>query len=299
MSFIPEMAFAGGPLDLAENERTQEQLTAFSKAKNARALIMHHGDFLATKDGGLALVPPMDIVGKHLYDPGPLFLGLDGDTPLFAFSFAKEAEADAMVKDAQLDNLRTLAGQLNPVQLSLAGRAKSLFDWHRTHQFCATCGEKSAPQKGGAQRKCPACTTDHFPRVNPVVIMMVLHGDQCLLGRGPDWPEGAYSALAGFISPGETLEEACIREVMEEVGIPVSAPTYQFCQPWPFPSQLMMGVVCEAQSTNITLNTKELADAQWFSKDNVRAVFNGEEGEFVCPPKFTIAYQLIAAWLAE
>jgi len=297
-----KMAFTGAPLDLAENQRDGAQLTAFLKADNARAIVMFHGRFLV-KDGDLVQVHPSQIKGTHLYDPGPLFLGLDGKTPLYAFSFAKENEALNLVKGAALDHLRNLAFLMDGRQLALAGRAKSIFDWHRSHRFCSNCGVESKPQSGGVTRKCPACETDHFPRVNPVVIMLVLDGDNCLLGRGPEWPEGAFSALAGFVSPGESLSEACIREVKEEAGIDVEKPNYKFSQPWPYPSQLMMGMFCTAKNTKITLDKKELADARWFTKDVVRGVFAGdkyEEGKnFIVPPKFTIAHQLIKAWLED
>jgi len=298
MTDTKPIAFAGASLDLAEDQRSAAELTDFSKAKNARALIMYHGHFLV-KDGKLVLLPPMDIVGKHLYDPGPLFLGLDGDTPLFAFSFAKEDEAAAMAKGAKLEHIRALALTLPPRDLGMAGRAKSLFDWHRTHKFCANCGADSMPQHGGVTRKCPSCDTDHFPRVNPVVIMLVVNGDKVLLGRGPEWPEGAFSALAGFVSPGETPEEAVIREVLEEVGVNVKNPIYKFSQPWPFPGQLMMGMFCETGETKLTINTKEVAEARWFSKEVVRGVFDGTDETFYCPPPFTIAYELITAWLEE
>jgi len=292
------MAFTGAPLDLAENQRDTAQLTAFSAADNARAFVMFHGRFLV-KNGDLVMVHPSQIKGSHLYDPGPLFLGLDGDVPLFAFSFAIVVESYKLVKGAALDHLRNLAFLMDGRQLALAGRAKSIFDWHRSHRFCSNCGKESKPQAGGVTRQCPTCETDHFPRVNPVVIMLVLDGDNCLLGRGPEWPDGAFSALAGYVSPGESLSEACIREVKEEVNIDVENPEFMFSQPWPYPSQLMMGLVCQAKNTEITLDTKELADARWFTKDVVRGVFAGTDKTFICPPPFTIAHQLIKVWLGE
>lgn len=291
-----QMAFAGAPLDLAENQRSTGDLTRFANARKARAYIMHHGKFLIKK-GELATLAPSKMIGKHLYDPGPLFLGLDGNEPVFAFSFAQEDEALAMVNGGTLENIRALALTLPPKQLALAGRAKSLFDWHRAHKFCSMCGNQSNIKNGGVTRQCPSCETVHFPRVNPVVIMLVTHGDKCLLGRGPEWPEGAYSCLAGFVSSGETIEEACVREVFEEVGVHVKNPKYQFCQPWPFPGQLMMGLFCEATSTEITLDTKEVIDANWYDKDVVRGVFNGTDKTFYCPPPFTIAHQLLQHWL--
>ncbi|MCF6219892.1 MAG: NAD(+) diphosphatase [Robiginitomaculum sp.] len=302
MTSKPSIAFTGAPLDLAENRRSGQDLSGFLKAEKARALVMYHGRFLV-KNGDLVRVHPSQIKGTHLYDPGPLFLGLDGEIPIFAFSFAKENEAAGLVKGAALDHLRNLSFLMDGRQLSLAGRAKSLFDWHRSHRFCSNCGAESKPQAGGVIRQCSTCETDHFPRVNPVVIMLVLDGDKCLLGRGPDWPEAAYSALAGFVSPGESLSEACIREIKEEVGIDVENPQYKFSQPWPYPGQLMMGMFCTAKNTKITLDTKELADAKWFTKDEVRSVFEGTNAQkgtpFINPPDFTIAHHLIKAWLAD
>lgn len=297
MTTVP-IPFSGAPLDLAENQRSGDELTQFSKAKNARALIMHHGDFL-TSNGKLSYVAPMSVVGKHLYDPGPLFLGLDGKTPIFAFSFAHANEANSFVNGAKIEPLRTLSLTLPAKDLALAGRAKSLFDWHRAHKFCAMCGKESMPRNGGVSRQCPSCDTNHFPRVNPVVIMLVIKGDKCLLGRSPEWPDGAYSCLAGFVSSGETMEEACVREVLEEVGIAVHSPEYKFSQPWPYPGQMMMGLFCQAKTSKITLDTNEVSDAKWFTKNTVRGVFDGTDESFHCPPPFTIAHHLIQKWLDD
>ncbi len=296
MTSTTPIAFSGAPLDLAENQRSASDLNAFLKGDNARAFVMFKGRFLV-KNGDLVQMHPSQLKGLHLYDPGPLFLGLDGNIPQFSFSLAKENEAQNLVSGASLDHIRNIASFMDAHQLALAGRAKSLFDWHRSHRFCSNCGVESKPQAGGVTRQCPSCETDHFPRVNPVVIMLVLEGDNCLLGRGPEWPEGAFSALAGFVSPGESLSEACIREVKEEVNIDVKSPVYKFSQPWPFPGQLMMGMFCTATNTEITLDTKELAEAKWFTKDTVRAVYEGTDTSFLCPPEFTIAHQLIKAWL--
>ena len=296
---IKTLPFAGAPLDLAETERSAQQLMAFSKQKNARAYIMHHGDFLVDQSGALIVLAPMKLVGQNLYDPGPLFLGLDGERPIFAFSLDTAKAATALVKGSQLVAIRGLASRLPAKELALIGRAKSLFDWHRFHKFCSTCGKESRSMNGGITRKCPSCSTDHFPRVNPVVIMLVLKDDMCLLGRGPAWPEGAFSALAGFVSPGESLEEACIREVKEEVGVDVVDPVYKFSQPWPFPSQLMIGMECRALSETITRNPAEIAEARWFRKADVRQIFAGESEKYLCPPDFTIAHHLLKNWLSH
>lgn len=297
MSPDTPIAFAGAPIDLAENRRSTEELTVFSKDQAAKAIVLHEGKILVSENGELVDLHPSALIGKNIYDPGPLFLGLDVDIPVFAFSLAVPEEADSLGDRVRFENIRKLATMLGSHDLALAGRAKSLFDWHRAHKFCAMCGQESKPKSGGVSRSCPSCSTAHFPRVNPVAIMLVLNGDKCLLGRSAAWPEGAFSALAGFVSAGETIEEACQREVYEEVGIKATKPVYKFCQPWPFPSQLMMGMFCYTDETELTIDKKEIAEARWFSKDTVRGVFDGSNKEFFCPPEFTIAHQLIKEWL--
>ena len=298
VSSLP-IAFAGAPLDLREHERSAAQVQTYSKAPAARAIIVHEGEILADIRGKLPKVHPRELVGKHLYDPGPLFLGFDGKAPIFAFNMAQAQEGLLLGMQVKFENIRGLAATLGPQELALAGRAKSLFDWHKSHRFCAMCGVESRSQHGGIARQCPSCSTPHFPRVNPVVIMLVLNGDKCLLGRNAAWPDGAYSALAGFVSPGETLEEACKREVFEEVGIRCENPVYKLSQPWPFPSQLMIGLFCDTKQSKLTLDPKEISDARWFTREQVRGVFDGTDTSFACPPAFTIAHQLIKLWLDD
>ena len=214
MTLASPIAFAGAPLDLAENDRNDAQLAAYSKAGNARAILVHDGRILVSGTGELAYVHPQALAGKHLPDPGPLFLGRDQGVPVFAFSIAREEEGTGLGEDFKFEILRALALNMPAHPLALAGRAKSLFDWHREHRFCANCGQESRSENGGLMRKCRSCATGHFPRVNPVVIMLVCNGDRCLMGRNAKWPDGTYSCLAGFVSAGETLEEACKREVL-------------------------------------------------------------------------------------
>jgi len=181
----------------------------------------------------------------------------------------------------------------------LAGRARSIFDWHRTHPFCAQCGAGTTSAEGGAKRVCGSCETEHFPRVNPVVIFLIEHEDSVLLGRGNGWPPGYYSALAGFVSPGETIEEAASREGMEEVGARLSDHRYMFCQPWPFPSQLMIGLISQAADKTVRVDEKELEAANWFTRAEVQAVFDGTGEAFMRPMRSTIAHQLLRAWLSD
>ncbi len=311
MSNTP-IAFGGATLDLAEHRRSADDLARSLKHKAAQAIIMYHGRFLADGKNALVRLHPSKVIGSNLYDPGPLFLGLDGKTPIFAFSFADEiqvlnlARANAKTR-AKLDHLRNLAYLMPAKDIALAGRAKSYFDWHRAHRFCAACGKESHSANGGITRFCAGCETPHFPRVNPVVIMLVIDGDKCVLGRSANYPEHAYSALAGFVSPGETLEQACVREVLEEIGLEVENTAYKLSQPWPFPGQLMMGVFCYVKagaSTKIIIDKQELEAARWFDKDEVKQALAGNEDadiarRFIPPPPFTIAHRLLRLWLGE
>ena len=288
------MPFAGGILDHVETQRSAEELQAFVAKPQARCICFHKGSPALRAEGGLNRIHPSELIGRNLIDPGPIFLGLEGDAPIFAASV--QNPTDVTVEELFQD-LRSATRILSPQDMALAGRAKSLLDWHFNHRFCAKCGQVSQPKDGGLKRQCPSCETEHFPRVNPVVIMLILSGDKVLLGRGAGWPEGAMSALAGFISPGESMEEAVARETYEEVGIKIKNPRYIFSQPWPWPSQLMMGVICEAESEELTINKNELENAKWFTRDEVKAVYDKTGEAFLRLPRFTIAHHLLKHWL--
>ena len=288
--------FAGDPLDYAENSRSPEQLQAFLSHTSARAILFYKGQ-IGIGDGGRPhRLHPSDLIGHDLMAPGPIFLGLEGKRPIFAFSITKPEE---FLPEDNFVSLRGIGGNLQPSDLALVGRAKSLFSWHFTDKHCVSCGSKTVARDGGVKQQCTGCSIESFPRVSPVAIMLVTDGDRVLLGRGLGWPEGFMSALAGFISPGETIEEAAMREVLEEAGIKTKNPRYIFSQPWPFPAQLMMGLILEAVNTNITIDPKELEDARWFSRDEVQAVFEKSGQAFLCPPRQTIAHQLLRYWLSE
>jgi NAD+ diphosphatase len=230
-----------------------------------------------------------------------LFLGrLDG-APIFAASVPAEV-ADLFDAEPPLrsNDLRSLAGEgrIAPHELGLLATAKSLLAWHARHGFCANCGTPTLLAAGGYRRECPACETHHFPRTDPVVIMLITHGGSCLLGRSPRFNTGMYSCLAGFLEPGETIEAAVRRETFEEVGLTVGAVRYHASQPWPFPASLMIGCVAEARDTTITLDPVELADARWFSRDDVAAMLAGRHPEgLTTPPPMAIAHLLMRAFV--
>ena len=173
-----------------------------------------------------------------------------------------------------------------------------MVDWHARHRHCAVCGTPTNVFRGGWARKCPNCGAEHYPRTDPVVIMLAECEGQVLLGRGAAWPEGRFSALAGFIEPGETIEEAVRRETMEEAGVRVGAVRYVASQPWPFPSQLMIGCIGQAESHEITID-HELAEAIWVTREEVRRALAGEPSRFIPPSRLAIARVLLETWAAE
>ena len=287
--------FAGSQVDYSDSDRSEAALAAMRVHPGASCVLLHRGQVAA--DGPRLLRAAPDAVARMPLDqPGLIYLGVEGDgDPVFAASLRND---DQLPPDSLID-LRMGGHRLAPDALAVAGRARSMFDWHRTHPFCAQCGSPSESADGGAKRVCPACGAEHFPRVNPVVIFLVIREDSVLLGRGPGWPPGYYSALAGFVSPGETLEEAATREGFEEAGVRLTSHRYLFCQPWPFPSQLMVGLFSQADSRDVTVDKAELEDARWFTRADVAAVFDKTGNAFLRPPRTTIAHQLLRAWLAD
>jgi NAD+ diphosphatase len=219
-----------------------------------------------------------------------LFLGIqDG---VARFSATEHPHANAR---AAFDTIGTLSEDEAP----LFAAALSLAWWHSRHQFCANCGAGTEIERGGWSRKCPECSAQHFPRVDPVVIMLAEHDGRLLLGRQPQYPPGRYSALAGFLEPGESIEAAVARELHEEAGIAVADVTYVASQPWPFPSSLMLGCHARALGDELTIDFTELDDARWFTRDEVAAALAGRaDATFQPPPRFAIARTLLEQWLA-
>jgi NAD+ diphosphatase len=228
------------------------------------------------------------------------FLGCDGEVALFATLVEMEAhENDAAREDVAVMDLRAVAAQdlLPADMLGAFGQAKSLMSWHARHRFCSNCGATSRVSEAGWRRTCDNCKANHFPRTDPVVIMLVTLGEDCLLGRQPSFPPGIYSCLAGFVEAGETLEDAVRREVWEEAGVPVGRVDYLASQPWPFPSSLMIGCVAEALSRDLTIDAKEIEDARWFSRPEIRLMLDkAHPTGLLTPSKIAIANLLMATW---
>ncbi|MGF1604969.1 MAG: NAD(+) diphosphatase [Rhodothalassiaceae bacterium] len=287
-------AFTGMPLDRADHHRGDPDWIAARRADPAsRFLAVHRGrPAVSTSDGRLRLAwgPPSS--------QESVFLGLDRQG---LAHFAFEAEEAAVPPGAEWIDGRQLALQLaangaaDP-DLAVAGLARCLTDWHARHRFCAVCGGRTEMIKGGYARRCLACGAEHYPRVDPVVIMLVVRGDRCLLGRQARFPPGMYSALAGFVEPGESIEEAVRREVLEEAGVRAGAVRYVCSQPWPFPSSLMLGCIAEGLTDEITPDETEIEHADWFARDRIAAALNGVGEDFKVPPAIAIAHQLMKVW---
>ncbi|MBC2778693.1 NAD(+) diphosphatase [Parasphingopyxis marina] len=222
-----------------------------------------------------------------------LFLGLDGDAPCFA-PLIEEGQTPGMQAYAvwrQLD-------MMPPEEASTYAAARSLIEWHRGHLFCSRCGTRSRVTKAGWGRKCPACDAEHFPRVDPVVIMLAEYEGKALVGRQPRFPPDRYSALAGFVEPGEAIEEAVARELFEEAGVRAKEVRYLASQPWPFPNSLMMACIAPVEDDALTLDIEELEAAMWVSKEEVAASLAGApDAPFIAPPHFAIAHTLLRAWV--
>ncbi|MEO6470202.1 MAG: NAD(+) diphosphatase [Aeromicrobium sp.] len=217
------------------------------------------------------------------------FLGYKGD----------QGYASVMVDRVPSDltplSLRVLGPMIAPDEASLAVHAIGLAQWHRTHTHCSRCGTLTVTAQAGHTRTCPSCGTEHFPRTDPAVIMLVTDGDdRALLGRQPSWPEDRFSTLAGFVEPGETLDDAVRREVLEEVGIEVGEVQYAGSQPWPFPSSLMLGFFGTALTTDITVDSDEIAEARWFTRQEITEMTAA--GDLLLPPSVSISRWLVENW---
>jgi len=284
--------FTGGTLDRADRVRHEPGLLAAAEADpRARLLVLNGLEPELDADGRLAWTG-LDAAAAA----ERLFLGFDGGVPLFAAAPPHGRPFPGTRSPA----LFAMLDRFHPADAALYAAARSLVDWHGRHGFCAVCGSATAVFRAGWARRCPHCAAEHFPRVDPVVIMLAVRGDRVLLGRQPSWPAGRYSALAGFLEVGESIEEAVRREIAEEAGVPTGAVRYVASQPWPFPSSLMIACIAEALDDRITIDVHELEDARWFTREEARlALARDAAAPFGAPPAYAIAHTLLAAWVGE
>jgi len=301
--------FGGGELDRASHVRTDTNwLEQKIKDPSSRFLPLHELKVLINLRGAAAIDWRPEVEMREFLDDRAenVFLGVDKHG---IYHFAIDVSAIENPRQppfpdwGKFIDVRSIAPQLSPTEAGALAQARSMIDWHNRHRFCAVCGASTRPQEGGYSRVCwdSDCKATHFPRTDPVAIMMVLYGDKCLMGRGASFPPGFYSCLAGFIEPGETIEQAVAREVFEEAGVRVQNVRYHQCQPWPFPSSLMIGCFAEALHDDITIDRVELADARWFSKEEVRGMLNqsSERSGLRMGGPIALAHQLAKFWVEQ
>ena len=311
----PEFAFAGNPLDRRSDRREDAQYIADLAAR---------GDALSV---ALCRETPILAEGNPLFAlrdaerlGGPrerAFLGVQADgAPVFATLLddaaveLKSDDSDGFLDrrvmvvpgrgDLALVDLRSLAmrGELAPDLIAILGQAKAVMRWHATHRFCANCGAPSRVSAAGWRRECDACEAQHFPRTDPVVIMLAVEGDSCLMGRQARFPNGMYSCLAGFLEPGESIEEAVRREIFEEAGVHCGAVSYLASQPWPFPASLMIGCLASATTRELKIDGVELEDARWFTREECAAMLAGGHAEGLTAPRsMAIANHILRYWV--
>ena len=293
--------FTGMALDRASTERKDaEWIRARLGDPGSRMIAAGHEGVLV-RDGDRS--PPA--LARHAVQAGregePILLGLDGDTALFAVDLDGLAPGDRShaIDGNRVMGLREAGALLAPAEAGLAAYVMALLNWHRRHGFCANCGHATDVAEAGYSRHCPRCGANHFPRTDPVVIMTVEHGDRLLLGRRTGWPAGRLSVLAGFVSPGESAEEAVIREVQEESGIISRDPVFVASQPWPFPASLMLGFHAESDGGEPRASDGELEEVHWLSREAIEEASRGGDPGFQLPPPVSIARFLIDRWVAR
>jgi NAD+ diphosphatase len=292
-------AFVHAPVDRAALRRTDAEWQRQRWETGAVRVLGFDGEAaLLSESPGELLVLPLPPEGP--LPAGAVLLGEDetsehGGRAVFALDVTGAAPPDAVRRD-----LRSLAaeGRLAAADLGLLAAARSLLQWHARHRFCANCGSPSEPMDGGWRRVCPACSASHFPRTDPVAIVAVKHEGRLLLARQPHFPPGMYSALAGFVEPGETIEAAAAREIYEEAGVRLTSVRYRSSQPWPFPSSLMIGLLADAEDERLAIDREELEDARWFSRQECEAMLAGAHRDGLkAPQPVAIAHHLIRALL--
>ena len=318
MKLAETVTFGGSGLDRAADLRGNiPALAAAINAPGARTVLLWRGKVLVSGDEALTLERlPLDHPILAAGAAEPILLGREEGHAVFAHDISGWEPEDQDTADigafidrseqvhpaapgARFAELRSVMTRLSARDAELAATAKAIHGWHATHGYCAKCGARSDIFMAGWQRVCPACGAHHFPRTDPVVIMLITRGNKVLLGRSPGWPEGMYSCLAGFLEPGETIEAAVRREVWEEAGIRVGQVSYLASQPWPFPASLMLGCRGEALDDEITIDPDEIEDARWVTREEVMDALAGTGPSFLPARKGAIAHFLLTNWLAD
>jgi NAD+ diphosphatase len=298
--------FAGNPLDRASDRRGDaEWLEQQLASGRARGLALWNGKALLEKaaDGGREVSwLPGRLIGELAGGSERLlFLGLGNSEPVFAVDMEGGADpADGALEGlGRFEELRQVALELPPEQAAMLATARAVFEWRRRHRHCAVCGQPSRSADGGWKRVCESCKSEHFPRTDPVTIMLAYHGERCMLGRQGGWPKGMFSCLAGFLEPGEAIEEACARELLEEAGLHAVKVRYHSSQPWPYPTTLMIGLLAEVEDEEGRPDQTEIEEVRWFTREEARKMLAGRLDGVNTPSPMAIAHQLIKAWVEE
>jgi NAD+ diphosphatase len=300
---IGRPAFVSDILDRAAHLRTNdEKLFALEGHRDTRAYVVYRDSLVMKQDAeGPRALLTIDEALKFGANPGTIFLGLRDGAAVFGMGISAPAVEKLLTRDdVGVTELRGMAmqGTVAPNQLSAIAMAKSLVSWHQRHGYCPNCGNRTAMTQGGWKRDCPSCKTEHFPRTDPVVIMLVTSGEKCLMGRQKQFPQGMWSCLAGFVEAAETIEDAVRREIFEESGIRCTDVTYYMTQPWPYPSSLMIGCTARATNEDIVVDHSELEDARWFDRDEATLMLKRQHRDGLAGPHpFAIAHHLVGRWL--
>jgi NAD+ diphosphatase len=296
-------AFVTDILDRAAHLRGHDdKLIALVGNPASRAYVVHRDSLVVKRENGASrALLSIDEALKFGANPGTIFLGLRDGAAVFGMGISQTA-AEKLInrEDVAVTELRGMAmqGIVPSGELSAIAMAKSLVTWHQRHGYCANCGTRTAMKEGGWKRDCPNCKAEHFPRTDPVVIMLVTSGEKCLLGRQKQFPTGMYSCLAGFVEAAETIEDAVRREIREESGIDCTDVGYYMTQPWPYPSSLMIGCTARALNEDIVVDRTELEDARWFTRDEARLMLTRQHPEGLAGPHpFAIAHHLVGRWV--
>ena len=293
---MPEIVtyFSGNYLDRAQAMRSNREALVRAWDAAATRFLVIWDERCLIRNSGAARLSRTDFGKRELFLDRSVFLGVEECGALFAVDLDDRAEPTDLNGDS-FAGLRELVSQVSEREAALLAYARALIHWHRSHRFCGVCGAANERHDGGFMLQCsaPACSHRSFPRLDPAVIVLTHSENRCLLGRQPSWPESRFSTIAGFVEPGESLEDAVRREVLEETNVRVGRCQYIASQPWPFPASLMIGFHATATSEEIHLNDAELAEARWVSRPAIAA------GAVVLQPRASIAYRLIEAWFDE